>query len=355
VTAAFLAIVIAGFFLWPKIESFFWGEDGEIRLEVAEPTVFNPPAEFSTINAVTIQKPETEPTVAATVRNYGEDTAWIEEARIKVVAGVRLDVCFTQGGGDVPRSRRYRTMLPEFPSAEPRLIRRDLHVEVQPGHGVRPVLAFPKGDFDATNLYALEVKFVADPGDRVLDAGRFVVATPEPVNRSGTTLPESEGMLDLARSAGRDPVVEACYQHNLLGTQRVVAEPGKRDADIAALTHLRPAPNWHGSREGRPVRQLVAELLGSEASDAPIYAVETAELGDDPEFAADVRDRAVSLLLRRGREELNEDPKEAMRNAERALSLNPSSEATRLLWRATASWRAEEERARAELAKLMAE
>lgn len=345
-TAAFLSIVLAAFVLWPKIEAAVWGAD-DVRLEVAEPAVSNPPAEYRTVAAGEVsQDPETEPTIAATVRNHGDDTAWIEEARITVMAAVRLNICFSQGGGgDVPHSKRYRTSLPDFPGAEPRVYRRDLHVEVQPGHGVRPVLSFQKGDLGATNLYALAVEFVADPGDRVLDAGRFVISVPGPVSRYGAVLPESDYILDLA-SSGANTIGAWCFRHNLLGVRRVIAEPGRRSADVAALAHLRPAPTWDAFVDDRPARQVVPELLGSEYPEAAIYAVEAAELEGDPGFAATVRDRAVSLLLRWGREELDDDAQGGMQDAERALSLGPSSDAQRLLWRARAARRAEEEELR---------
>jgi hypothetical protein len=352
-TAAFLTIVLAGFVLWPKIDSAVWGAD-DVRLEIAEAVVSNPPAEYGgVVDGESIQDPKTEPTIAATVRNYGDDTAWIEEARIKVVAATRLNICFSQGAGDVPHSKRYRTTLPGFPGAEPHLYRRDLHVEVQPGHGVRPVLSFQKGDPTAANLYALDVEFVADPGDHVLDAGRFVIGVPGPVDRSGATLPESEQVLSRA-SEGPHTVGAWCFRHNLRGMRRVIAEPGRRSADVAALARLRPAPTWDAFVGDRPARQDVPALLGAEYPEAAIYAVEAAELDGDPEFAATVRDRATALLLGWGHEKLEDDAQEAMRDAERVLSLGPSSDAGRLLWRAKAARRDEEERAREELAELEA-
>jgi hypothetical protein len=357
VTAAFLGIVLAGFFLWPKIENVISGDD-DVRLEIAEPIVNNPPAQFSTLSGEIQQRPETEPTVAATVRNRGEDTAWIEEARIRLVAGARLNVCYTQGGsGDVPTSKRYQVMLPQYPAAEPRVYRRDLHVEVQPGHGVRPVLSFSKDSFDAPNLYALEVEFIADPGDRVLKAGRFVIGVPEPPSRSGYTLPESDSALGVARGQLPRPnlIVAACFRHNLEQMQRLTAEPGKRSAEVAALTHLRPAATWDEFADDRPARQVVAELLEQGDRDGALYAVEIAELEGGAEFAAAVRNRAVAQLLRLGREEMDSYARAAIWDAEGALSIGPSAEASNLLWKAKAARRAEEEHAEQELAALEAE
>jgi hypothetical protein len=353
VTAAFLAIVLAGFFLWPKIEAAVWGDD-DVRLEIAEPTISNPPARYSTLGGGITQETETEPTVAATVRNRGEDTAWIEEARIRVVAGARLPVCYTQGGGDVPSSKPYQAVLPEFPAAEPRVYHRDLHVEVQPGHGVRPVLSFSKDDFNVTTLYALEVEFIADPGDRVLEAGRFVIGVPEPPSRSGYTFPESDAALSVARGQLSRPnvLVAACFRHNLEQVRRIAAHPGRRSAEVEALTHLRPASTWGGFADDRPADQVVLELLESDTRDGALYAVEAAERGDDAEFAAGVRDRASKLLMRLGREELDNWAAAAVWDSEAALSLGVSADAKRLLWRAEAARRAEEEQATEELAAL---
>ncbi len=343
IAAAAIGILAGGFLLGPKVADLFGAEE-EIRLEVAEPSVSNPrPGTSGGINRVSAQ----DPRVAVTVRNLGTATAWIEEARITIVEGARLRVCVVQGGGDVPRTNPYRITLPEFPGEDRQLVRRDLHVEVQPGHGVRPVLSFQKEDIGTTNLYAIAVELVADPGGHVYDAGRFVIGVPGPVSRFGGVLPESEEVLTSDVTSPGEVIPTWCFRHNLAAMRRVLVEPGFRSAEVAALDHVQLAPGWNAYADHSPTQLAVEELLGSEDPEAALDAIEVARRSDDPGLEATVRKRAIAVLLRQGRRELESYPPNAVANAERVLSLGQSSAASRLLWRAKAAVRAEDELAAA--------
>jgi hypothetical protein len=343
IAAACAAILGAGFLLEPKIASLF--TDGDVNLELAEITVSNPRPEYATAGRDIGQKPATEPTVVATVRNRGEDTAWIDEARVTVLQGVRLEECARQGagGGDVPHSKAYGVTLPEFPGTERRFVLRDLHVEVQPGHGVRPLLRFQKNAFGATDLYAINVRYVVDPGNHVLNAGRFVIGIPGPVERSGLVLPENETILTGQAPIRGDLLTSWCFRHNLAGVRRVIAQPGHRSADIAALTHLRPAPAWRRIANHSPPREAVEELLSSEVPDAVLYALDAAEQTKNPGYEDAVRKRAISVLARRGVKELDDNGFAAVAYAERLLSLGRTPSAKDLFSRAIAAKSAEEE------------
>jgi hypothetical protein len=344
IAAAAIGILVGGFVLGPKVVDFFSVEEG-IRLEVAEPSVSNPRDAYRGID----QEAAADPTVAVTLRNRGTATAWIEEARITLVKAARLAVCVNQGGGegDVPRTHDYRITLPEFPGDGRRVIRRDLHVQVQPGQGVRPVLSFKKDHLYTTNLYAIAVELVADPGGHTYDAGRFVIGVPGPVGRFGLTLPESEEVLSSEASSPGEVVPTWCFRHNLAAMRRVLAEPGERSAEIAALDHLQLAPGWNAYADHSPAPLVVEELLSSEDPEAALYAIEAARRSDDPRLEATVRRRAVAILLRQGQQELESYPPNAVASAERILSLAPSPAASRLLWRAKAAISAEEELAEA--------
>jgi hypothetical protein len=353
IAAAVLGIIAIGFALGPKIEAAFDGGE-DARLEIDEATVSNPPAAyFSPVAGETEQDPVTEPTVAATVRNRGGDTAWIEEARITVFESARLSTCVNQGGGDVSRSKRYRISLPEFPREGRDLVRRDLHVEVQPGHGVRPVLSFQKESPATTNLYAIRVQLVADPGNRVLDAGRFVIGVPEPISRSGQVLPESDDVLSSEATVPGEAVNTWCFRHNLAGMRRVVAEPGQRSDYVAALARTRVAPAWSGYADRRPPRVVVEDLLHVEGpGETPMYALEAAAQTGDPQYEESVRKRVIRLLLRRAAAELDDYPAGTAEDAERVLSLEDSALAARLLSQGKAGKRAQDERQEEELEAL---
>jgi hypothetical protein len=344
IAAALLSIVVLGFALGPKIEATFQGDE-DTRLEIAEVTVSNQPAGYYSSGAgESEQDPATEPTVAATVRNRGEETAWIEEARITLVDSARLSTCVNQGGGDVPQSKRYRVTLPDFPSEERVLVRRDLHVEVQPGQGARPLLSFQNDSPGTTNLYAIRVQLVADPGHQTMDAGRFVIGVPEPVSRSGQILPENDRIL----LSGVTPLGEAfptwCFRHNLEGMRRVVSRAGRRSDYVGALARMQLASAWSRYADRRPPRIMVEDLLRNDSFEAAMYALDAARQTGDVEYEEAVRERVVDLLLRRGEEALDDYPAGAVEDAKRLLSLERSPDALRLLARAKAERRAEEER-----------
>jgi hypothetical protein len=340
IVAAAIGILVGGFVLGPKVVDFF-DADEKIRLEVAEPSVSNPRDAYDAIG----QEAAADPTVAVTLRNQGTATAWIEEARITIVEAARLGVCVNQGGGtgDVPRTQDYRITLPEFPGEGRRVIHRDLHVEVQPGHGVRPVLSFKKDNIYPTNLYAIAVEFIADPGGHAYDAGRFVIGVPGSVERSGLTLPESEEILSSEATSPGEAIPTWCFRHNLAAMRRVLAAPGKRSAEVAALDHMQLAPGWRAYADHSPAPLVVEELLSSEDPEAVLHAIEAARQSGDPRLEATVRKRAVAVLLRQGHRELERYPPNAVASAERVLSLGRSSAANRLLRRAQAAISAEEE------------
>lgn len=344
VTAAFLAIVAFVFWAAPKVEALFPGGDGTASLEIGEVAVANVPADFNTVGIGELdQVPATEPRIEATVRNLGAETAWIEEARIVVLDSARFSTCLSQGGGggEVPRSNPYEIVLPDFPTRGRRVIRRQLHVEVNPEHGARPVLRFHNGSaFDTTNLYALHVEFVAAPGDHVLNVGRFVLGVPDPVHRGGQVLPENSSMLLSSVTKPGETLPTWCFHHNLRDLHRVISEPGKRSSYVAALSHLQTAQAWSAYAARSSPRAAVPDLLQTDLPEAAVYAVEAAERTGDEAFENRVRLRAVDRLLRLARENLQEEyPQGAAADAHLVLSLQSSSTAKHLLWRAEATER----------------
>jgi hypothetical protein len=344
-----VGILVGGYTLAPVVEGLF-ADEKPVEVELAEITVSNPRMQYGG-NGPT---PETEPALTATVRNRGEDTAWIDEARITVLDGTRVSTCFTQGGGpDVPHSKPYRVTMPEFPNAEKRIIRRPLHVEVQPGHGARPLLKFQKRFTSTTDLYAIDVSYVIDPGEEILDAGRFVIGVPGPPDRGGYVLPEDETALTAEEfrqgSGGVSPTTSWCLRHNLAGVRRLAAYPGLRSVEIAALSHVRPAPAWSEVIDHESPREAVETLLASEGPDAPLYAVEAAAATGDKAYEERVRKRAVATLLKLGEEDLSDLGSVSVGAAERALSLERTNAGSELLTEAKVAATTQEERLQAEL------
>jgi len=319
-----------------------------VDVELGEIAVTNPRLEYSEAGAA----PESEPTVTATVRNRGGSTAWVDEARVTVLDGTQVPVCFTQGGGpDVPYSKPYRVMLPEYPNAERRVIRHELHVEVQPGHGARPLLRFAKRLTATTGIYAIDVRFVIDPGKEILDAGRFVIAVPGPFPRGGFDffLPENEAALTNREFPRNNPDVSWCLRHNIAGVRRLAADPGRRSPEVKALSHLRLARSWPAVADHDSPREAVAALLASEDRDSAMWAVEAAATVDKA-YEEEVRKRAVAILIGRAEEDLDTSASSSVADVERALSLERSDAGRKLLAEAKIASTEQEERLQAEMA-----
>jgi hypothetical protein len=344
-----VAILSFGFALGPKVVTRFEHQK-PVEVEIGEVTVSNPEVAYGGMG----QTLESEPAITATVRNEGTNTAWVEEARVTVLDGTRLPTCFTQGGGpDVPHSKPYRVTMPEFPGAGQQVIRRPLHVEVQPGHGARPLLQFQKLLTSVTDLYAIDVKYVVDPGGEVLDLGRFVIGVPGSPARGGYTLPESQSALtsEEFRSIGTDVSASTawCLRHNLEGVRRLAAEPGRRSAPVRALSDVRTAPAWAEIEDREPPREAVEVLLEDSDFDAPLYAVEAAAETGDPAYEEEVRKRAAAILIGRAEEHLGDTATLSVGLVERALWLEHDDAARSLLAKAKDEAIAQEERRTREL------
>jgi len=349
--AAVVAILGFGFVAWPWLEGKL--DSGTARLEAGEIAVSNRTTDYRTGGTYLYQTRESAPTVEATVRNRGDETAWIEEAKVRVEDVARLTPClFGGGGGDVPRTKPYRITLPEFLGVGNRVIRRSLHVEVEAGRAARPVLVFQTPDIFTEHLYAIRVELISGQSSAPIDLGRFVIGVPGPVSRYGALLPEDHRVL---RESGAtfDPLMSTwCYLDNLTAVRRLIAAPGRRSAQIAALDHMQIASNWRSYVDERPPRRVIGELLRSETTpEAPMFAVFAAERSHDSTLLGRVKQRVAALLTRRAREALDDYAKGAVIDAERALSLEPSDAARKLLWRARSRLQAEEEKLTEQLAE----
>lgn len=340
-TAAVAGILgVLWLFFGSAIQDFFDGDD--VRLEPDEIVVANPPADYMTVSGELRQRPEAEPRIEATIRNLGEDTAWIEEARIEVVDSVELTQCVYGGGGDVARTKPYPIILPRYAGVGRRVITRDLHVEIEPGSSARPVLAFQAEDFTNSYMYAIQVQLVAAPSHRLLDLGRFVIGVPGPLDRAGFMLPEVQEILD---ESDLYPLVSTwCFRHNIAAVKRLLSQPGMRSSRLRALERIYPAGGWRRYADDRTPREAARLLLRHRVIvEAPLFAVFAAEMSGDQLLAKEIRRRAAARLTRRAREGLDSWAGGAVADLERALTLAPTAARRRLLDKARVRRQAEEE------------
>ena len=219
------------------------------------------------------------------------------------------------------------------------------------GEAYRVLLVFqPREWSELDRLYALRVELIAEQPDRALDMGRFVLAVPDPVARSGYMLPEDPEVL--RNSTSKRLASTWCFRRNLAAVKRLLSQPGARGAKTAALSHLQLAANWPDYADDRPARQVVEALLRSGVDEAPAIAAFAASEAGDRELEGSVRARGTAILLKEARKTLGERwgyIPNAIAGIRQALDLTPSSvTAKRMLWRAEGRLQAEEEEREAE-------
>jgi len=273
------------------------------RVEVGQVVVRNGPAESTTgPDGLPLQRRETMPTIDLTVLNRGGRRVLLTAARVEVLAHAVLPECAGQGGGGgaVPVSGAYTVELPAAPPGEAARVSRPLHQQVAPDGADRITLRFLAllggADLSESALYQLRVQIVTSER-RPLDVGRFLVAAPGAIERSGATLPESDALLTGPIVAGRLPLTWTwCYRRNLTELRRMLALPGRRSPDVAALAGVVPAAHWRSAMDPTPAREAAVRMLGDRDLN-PLGAAFAAASTHDAEFADSVRVEAAARLL----------------------------------------------------------
>ena len=152
-------------------------------------------------------------------------------ARVEVLAHAALPECAGQGGGGgaVPVSGAYTVELPPATRGEVARVTRPLHQQVAPDGADRITLHFAAllggADLSESALYQLRVQIVTSER-RPLDVGRFLIAAPGAIERSGATLPESDALLTGPTVNDRLPLTWTwCYRRNLTELRRMMGCP----------------------------------------------------------------------------------------------------------------------------------
>ena len=153
-----------------------------------------------------------------------------------------------------------------------------------------------RGRLSESALYQLRVQIVTSER-RPLDVGRFLIAAPGAIERSGATLPESDALLTGPTVNDRLPLTWTwCYRRNLTELRRMIALPGRRSRDVAALAGVVPAAHWRSAMDPTPAREAAVRMLGDRDLN-PLEAVFAAASTHDAEFTHSVRMQAAARLL----------------------------------------------------------
>jgi hypothetical protein len=312
---------------------------GKGKVEVVVTGVDNRAERMAYAGGTFVQTRATTPRIDVTLRNSGDSSVLVTEARIVVEDSAWLPICVFPGAGPVPVAGRYAVQLPFLPGQGERTVVKPLH-DIVPAGGVDRLqvyfgaLRFGEDD----NLYALHVEIGTEEGETG-DAGRFVLGVPTTVNRSGYILPEDDFALHTETFNPNRLASSWCYRYNLASVRRIISQPGKRTSDIAALADIRVVPDWSQWADDRPPRDAVTPLLTDpELNYGPLVAVFAAERSGDHHLLERTRARAAVILLDRAERELKPGPRFlpefAVEFAHASLSLVSSDRGRELLSRA---------------------
>jgi hypothetical protein len=280
-----------------------------------------------------VDSPKDLPTVDLTLLNRGSRRVLITSAQVDVAGFASLSECAGQGG-DVPISGDYGIALPEYPHGAARHVRRPLHQQIGPDEPDRIALRFsvphPRVP-ESIDLYALRLR-LGTSEHAVIDAGSFVIATPASIERDGLMLPDRDSILLEDVLGNPIPLRWVwCFRHNISLLRSVTALPGRRSAELRALTAYVPATSWPTVRDAVSPRAAARALLRGPFVEAEL-ALYAAKQTKDAAFVAKIRREGVSALLDAAQEALDvRDAGRAAYLARQAQQLQPTPGGARLL------------------------
>ncbi|MDQ3739906.1 MAG: hypothetical protein M3389_03080, partial [Actinomycetota bacterium] len=214
-------------------------------LTLDQTIIHNGPNDTQHIAGREVVTEESMPKIDLTFTNRGDAPALIEEARARIVDSAELNICYAQGGGgDVAVTGRYELQLPFKPRPAERVATARFAFAVDPGGYARLHLDVAGSHGAIPELHLLEVSLATREGD-LIDVGRVLIGTPQPVPRSGGFLPEEANYFD-DRSAATGPDLASlwCYAHNLAAVRRLLKDKASRSDEVEALREVQPAPSF---------------------------------------------------------------------------------------------------------------
>ena len=313
-------------------------------LSLAEVVVHNGPAAYTSgDDAASLaggrQTLASSPAIDLTVINRGTRLALVTGVRIEILDSAELPVCFSQGGGPVPVSAHYTILLPAHPPSSQKVVRRALHQQIPANDVDRFIFRFGSRDVDQDEdqLFALRVRLTVSGGTSI-DAGRFVLALPGSFVASAEEFPIVDLTSPSERAAWLALEPTWCYRRNLESAARVLAAPGRRSQQMAALGPVTALPAWLRDRTATPARKAAAELLShAETADGALLAVYAAGKTGDSAFVQQTRTAAARRLIDLAKGALDTGwVAGAVDDAQASLQLRESSEARAVLAQARA-------------------
>jgi hypothetical protein len=304
----------------------------QANIELSEVVVRNGPMVSYLEGDRAVQTRESTPTVDLTLLNRGTARVLVVAVRVTILAYAEINVCYSQGGGDVPVTGAYALRLPAPPLPAERHIVQPLHQQIAPDAADRFQFQFAPAVYSLARVsfYALHISLDTTAPERTVQVGNVLLSVPEPPSRYGNELPEDRRFLSQAFTI--PPTLETtwCYRRNLRQLRHILAVPGRRSSEVAALTQVRPASNWAELADKTPPREAARQLLnGSEKG--PTLAITAAEATGDRSFIEEIRQEAARRLLARAKRYSISEAQARAALARASLDAKATPEAWRLL------------------------
>ncbi len=202
-----------------------------------------------------------KPSVEIILHNLGGERSIVTEVQTRILQAGQLTLCSSQG--ELNLSANYNVLLPATPAAG-QVIATPLHEQLAGDEADRFSLSFAAvgqtsvAEFKLPQriyVYELDLSLFHDAQRTPVKLGKVVLALPtmprinEYFLTAETTTPAFRS--HMTSSFGRRFYAEhrACYRHNALALERVLALPGARDPALTAATSHLVVPGRYGSGE----------------------------------------------------------------------------------------------------------
>jgi hypothetical protein len=205
--------------------------------------------------SLVVEQAKDKPSVQVIIHNLGSERSIVTEVRTHILAEERLILCGSQGELDL--SGHYTVLLPATPSPG-QVIATPLHEQLAGDEADRFSLAFAAvgqtsvKEFELPQrvyVYQLGLSLIHDAQRAPVRLGKVVLAVPalprvnEYFLTAEDTTPAFRKHMTSSFGSRFYGEYRACYRHNGLALERMLALPGARDPALTAATsHLVLSP-----------------------------------------------------------------------------------------------------------------
>jgi hypothetical protein len=257
-----------------------------------------------------VQTLASSPTVEAMLLNRSRQRVLVTHASVTIEAYAAFNLCFSQGGGPVPRPNPYVIALPVNPLPDERTIEVPIYEQLRPEDVDRIALRFSSdvSGLGGYGIYLLHIRLRVYGEPKVLDLGRFAISTPASLPTFAGYLPNENAFLQQFVSGSfKSARLSAtwCFKRNLASLQQVLAPPSTRAPQLELFDQPALASRWPQLQDHLPPRQAATRLIGEHQATDAVYA---ASQTGDAAFETRIRGQAAGQLFAAASSEVSLSP-----------------------------------------------